>query len=614
MKIVSPSLEFIPSNPAELRHAVTHMAAYINVADWQFLKLIAEMDRTQSWRINGYCNLPNWLDHQCGMGPCAARERIRIGRALESLPNIDEAFKDGVLSYSKVRAITRVANAETDLMLLEIAERSSAGELDRLVKTYERVSPGKDKKQPAYNMRTLEWYYEDGMLIINARVPAEQGALVIKALEKVIDLKKEEREKYWEALYKNGHGCVDHSLVDSVHDKSANHAAAGEEVKLQDNAGQGENVSAESFSDECLTDSLLFEMSSREQKFADAMVEIAEHYLATEKSGIKQRSSGHRYEVVLHIDRNQLAAAQQKRHEDDDCSDDFDEGSYEESYEDPYEDSSGGSYEDSYEDNHRGNLKNHHKDDHKDNHKSNHKSDDPARYYVDPGWGIDEEAARQIACDADVTELIQNERGDILNYERRSRIVPARLMRALMIRDEKCCRFPGCSHSKYLEAHHVHHWIDGGETRLENLAMLCSAHHRLLHHRQFHMEIWDDQVVFIGKHGELLEETLYPQFPDVSAETLNTGTGEALDAPADTTATHTIPTHKLPTHTIPTHTTPTINASARQFAAAKRAKQSSLFRDHTERELVDMIHFREEWGNRRDERIWKQIVGSNLPG
>jgi Domain of unknown function (DUF222) len=126
------NLDFVPSDPAELRLAVTRMAAYINIADWRFLKLITEMDRTESWREGGYCNLGNWLDHQCGMGPCAARERIRIGRALAKLPKIDAAFRDGMISYSKVRAVTRVACPETDEMLLDLAERSSAAELDSL--------------------------------------------------------------------------------------------------------------------------------------------------------------------------------------------------------------------------------------------------------------------------------------------------------------------------------------------------------------------------------------------------------------------------------------------------------------------------------------------------
>jgi len=98
-------LDFIPDDPAELRRAVRDMAAHINHADWRFIKLIAAMDCTRGWTEAGYATLGNWLDHRCGLGPCAARERIRIGRALRRLPRIDAAFRDGVLSYSKVRAL-----------------------------------------------------------------------------------------------------------------------------------------------------------------------------------------------------------------------------------------------------------------------------------------------------------------------------------------------------------------------------------------------------------------------------------------------------------------------------------------------------------------------------
>ena len=194
---VPESLDFIPDDPAELRRAVTRMAAHINLADWRFIKLIAAMERTRGWREGGYCNLGNWLDHRCGLGPCAARERIRIGRALAKLSRIDEAFRDGVISYSKVRAITRVATPETDAMLLAIAEGSSAAQLESLVRTYERVGGSDRKRASSEHRRGLSWRYEDGMLVITAAVPAERGALVIKALQQVVDGGKDEREAYY---------------------------------------------------------------------------------------------------------------------------------------------------------------------------------------------------------------------------------------------------------------------------------------------------------------------------------------------------------------------------------------------------------------------------------
>ena len=193
-------LDFIPDDPDELRRAVTDMAARINLADWRFIKLIAAMERTRGWRDGGYCNLGNWLDHQCGLGPCAARERIRIGRALERLPRIDAAFRDGAISYSKVRAITRVATPDTDAMLLAIAEGSSAAQLESLVRTYERVGGSGSGRASSEERRSLSWHYEDGMLVITAAVPAERGALVINALQRIVDGRRDESEARHAAL------------------------------------------------------------------------------------------------------------------------------------------------------------------------------------------------------------------------------------------------------------------------------------------------------------------------------------------------------------------------------------------------------------------------------
>ena len=218
-ELLREDLDFIPDDPAELRRAVTRMAAYINHADWRFIKLIAAMDRTRGWAEAGFVSLGNWLDHRCGLGPCAARERIRlargkplrgppsrspaegsIGRALRRLPRIDAAFRDGVLSYSKVRAVTRVATPDSEAVLLDIAGGSSAAQLESLVRTHERIGGDERERVRSETRRSLNWYYEDGMVVVTAAVPAERGALVIQALKKVVDARKDEREAYYEAL------------------------------------------------------------------------------------------------------------------------------------------------------------------------------------------------------------------------------------------------------------------------------------------------------------------------------------------------------------------------------------------------------------------------------
>ena len=319
------------------------------------------------------------------------------------------------------------------------------------------------------------------MLVVTAAVPAERGALLIIALQKIVDARADERDTHYQSLLAGVCGpdaigadgdrsdpeiVADPTAPDTPLNKETNGsgqvtvAAGGRQpdVVLADPFAEGDpgDVSAEPAGDlpneaDELPASLVFELASQEQRFADALVDMAEHHLANGPSR-RERRTGQRYEVVLTIGRNDLAA----------------------------QSTAGG-----------------------------------ARYHVDPDWGIDEEDARQIACDADVTEFIQDARGNLLNYERCRRIVPGGLLRALKLRDHNRCRFPGCPHQRYVEAHHVQHWIEGGETRLDNLVLLCSAHHRLLHHGAFNVTVDGAEVVFVGRDGEVIEPALRPQFPEV---------------------------------------------------------------------------------------------------
>lgn len=250
---------------------------------------------------------------------------------------------------------------------------------------------------------------------------------------------------------------------------------------------------------------LEFQLASIRQRYADAMVDLAEHYLASSPGEPKKRRPGKRCEVVLHIDRDELAERQRQG---------------------------------------KG-----------------------VRFHVDPGWGVDEAAARHISCDADTSEIVKDRHGRLLDITSRRRIVPAQLRRALELRDGGCCRFPGCHHSDYLEAHHIVHWIDGGDTKLENLILLCSAHHRLHHFGEFNIvKSGDrDKVTFVTRHGEIIAPTLERQFPDVSAEIL-----------------------------------PMIDEPARPRARSPLLRQSA-------EEIARLIHFREQWGKRRADRFMERL-------
>jgi hypothetical protein len=97
------------------------------------------------------------------------------------------------------------------------------------------------------------------------------------------------------------------------------------------------------------------------------------------------------------------------------------------------------------------------------------------------------ETVRRLCCDGALVPVIDDVNRKPLHVGRKHRVVQPALRRALLIRD-RCCRFPGCTHEKWLDAHHVVHWADGGETSLDNTLLLCSRHHRLLHEGGFEIK------------------------------------------------------------------------------------------------------------------------------
>jgi len=98
---------------------------------------------------------------------------------------------------------------------------------------------------------------------------------------------------------------------------------------------------------------------------------------------------------------------------------------------------------------------------------------------IEHGPHVCAETARRLACDSGLVTMTRDRSGNVLDVGRRRRTVPAAIRRALDVRD-RGCRFPGCM-SRYCDAHHVTPWVDGGETKLDNLVLLCRHHHRRVH-------------------------------------------------------------------------------------------------------------------------------------
>jgi len=158
----------------------------INAATARFLELVAEFDRREGWAQHGMASCAQWLSWQCGIGRVAATEKVRTARALESLPKISAAFGEGRLSYSKVRALTRVATVMTEDTLLHIALNGTAAHVERTVRGFRRVKRylERDEAEAMHERRHLLcWRESDGSVTLNARLTPEVGELLFKALD-----------------------------------------------------------------------------------------------------------------------------------------------------------------------------------------------------------------------------------------------------------------------------------------------------------------------------------------------------------------------------------------------------------------------------------------------
>jgi hypothetical protein len=170
---------------AQLELEITELAAHVNAATCRWLGLVAEFDRREAWADWGCKSCAAWLAWRCGLGPAAAREQLRVARKLTDLPVARTAFGRGELSYSQIRALTRIATSQTESDLVELARHSTASQLEVVVRAYRGVLAHElGESDAAHRRRYVRCEYdEDGALILSARLPAEEGALVLAALE-----------------------------------------------------------------------------------------------------------------------------------------------------------------------------------------------------------------------------------------------------------------------------------------------------------------------------------------------------------------------------------------------------------------------------------------------
>jgi hypothetical protein len=377
----------------ELEAQITELAGHLNAANYRWLSLIAEFDRRKGWADGKLPSCAHWLNFKCGLNLGAAREKVRVGHALAGLPKIAASMARGELSYSKVRALTRVACAATEVTLLNIALHGTAFHVERVVSGFRRAQEAEALSREAqqHTRRSVAyWYAEDGSLILKARLPALAGALLTQALEAALEVTQQK------------------------------------EISAQDIEQQ---------------------WISHESRRADALAVLAESFLAASESApntADRHHSADRYQVVVHVDAETL------------------------------------------------------------------RERSPGRCEIEHGPSVPIETARRLSCDASLIKVLENEKGEPLDVGRKTRSIPAAIRRALNTRDAGC-RFPGCTHQRYVDAHHIEHWADGGETKLANLVTLCRLHHRLVHEGEISIETLPDGTWrFLrpdGRHYEVIRVT-----------------------------------------------------------------------------------------------------------
>jgi len=166
-----------------LAERIAGTAAAMDAACHRLLTDLRRFDDEQGWARHGALSAAHWLNWRCGISLGAAREKVRVAHALANLPLIDAALAQGHVSYSKVRAMTRVASSENEELLLEIAGHTTASQLERTCRLLVQMQP----PEPPADAPPARWVRvrdtADGMVRLEARLRPEEAERVLRACD-----------------------------------------------------------------------------------------------------------------------------------------------------------------------------------------------------------------------------------------------------------------------------------------------------------------------------------------------------------------------------------------------------------------------------------------------
>jgi hypothetical protein len=353
-----------------------------------------------------------WLSWKCQLASGTAREQVRVARALRVLPVIRGEFAAGRLSYAKARALTRIAAPDTEADLVEIATPMTANQLERFARAHRTVTRA-DDEQARLRRRLTFRTEDDGSLTLSAHLPPEDGAALLTALRAVVS-----------------------DAPPATSDDTAPQGAASD--------GPAPTAQPAAVSAETPPTTQPLQMRPTSASLADALVEIAEAYLASQS---RAASNPDVYQVIVHAtpdalvpDAAQLTPEQQIATGD------------------PVSSVTPAASRPS----------------------AAPMAPGERRCHVEDGPAVSKAALQQIACDAVLRWMTHDRDGHALNVGRRRREPTPAQRVAVRERDNCRCRFPGCPR-RATQVHHIWWWMHGGPTNLDNLISLCRYHHGLIH-------------------------------------------------------------------------------------------------------------------------------------
>jgi hypothetical protein len=319
-----------------------------SAAQREMLDCIAELEEHEAWLDDGAHDMPHWVSMQLGVSRWKAERWVAAGAALRSLPAIATAFESGDIGIDKVVELTRFATPDDEEALLAWATDVASGAIRRRGEELRRAE--RDEIEQIEEDRWLAWRWTDEgkRLLLEAEMPAGQGAIVTEALDRLASeipvMPGEEHEM-----------LIGRRRVDAL-------ATA---------CGYGGTADAD----------------------------------AT---------------IVIHVQAETLA-------------------------------------------------------------------DDRANARTDEGVVLPIHVARRFLCNARVQTVIEDVDGSVVGLGRTRREPSAWMLRQLRYRD-RACTFPGCGNRRFAQAHHIRWWSCGGSTDLDNLALVCTFHHRLVHEHGWTLE------------------------------------------------------------------------------------------------------------------------------